>query len=64
LICLSHDHSVDWFSPIPTHFEHPIDKLAMTLSNWLEDISTYNDFTLLAMVRGTMIAGETIANPR
>jgi DNA-binding LacI/PurR family transcriptional regulator len=64
LICLSHDHSADWFSPIPTHFEHPIDKLATTLSNWLEDISTYNDFTLSAMVRGTMIAGETIAKPR
>lgn len=61
LVCLSHDHSADWFSPKPTHFRHPIDKLAATLCNWLEDISTYNDFTLSASVRGTIEEGETVA---
>ncbi len=64
LVCLSHDHAVDWFSPIPSHFMHPLDKLASTLGNWLEDMSTYNDYTLSASLRGTWVEGQTVAPPR
>ena len=63
LICQSHDHSADWFIPKPTHFYHPINKIASTLCNWLEDISTYNNFTLLATVRGVLNEGESVAAP-
>lgn len=64
LISLSDDHSTEWFTPRPSHFKHPLDKLAATLCNWLEDITTYNDFTLTARARGVMVEGETIANAK
>lgn len=64
LVCLSHDHSADWFKPVPSHFIHPLDKLASTLGNWLEDISNYTNFTLQSSVRGTWVPGETVAAPR
>ena len=64
LVTLSYDHSADWFKPIPTHFLHPLDKLASTLADWLEDISTYNKFTLNASVRGLWQKGETIAKAK
>ena len=63
LICQSHDHTVDWFIPKPTHFHHPLDKIATTLCGWLEDISTYNNFTLLATVRSVLNEGESVAAP-
>jgi hypothetical protein len=64
LVVLSYDHSADWFKPVPTHFLHPIDKLASTLATWLEDLSTYNNFTLDAKVRGLWQKGETIAKAK
>jgi DNA-binding LacI/PurR family transcriptional regulator len=63
LICQSHDHTADWFIPKPTHFHHPLDKIATTLCGWLEDISTYNNFTLLATVRSVLNEGESVAVP-
>jgi len=63
LICQSHDHTADWFIPKPTHFHHPLDKIATTLCGWLEDISTYNNFTLLATVRSVLNEGESVAAP-
>ncbi len=61
LVVLSYDHSVDWFNPVPTHFLHPLDKLASTLATWLEDLSTYSNFTLSASIRGLWQQGGTIA---
>ena len=63
LICQSHDHSADWFIPKPTHFMHPLNKIASTLCEWLEDMTTYNNFSLLATVRGILAEGESVASP-
>ena len=63
LICQSHDHSADWFIPKPTHFMHPLNKIASTLCEWLEDMTTYNNFSLLATVRGVLAEGESVASP-
>jgi DNA-binding LacI/PurR family transcriptional regulator len=64
LVSLSNDHAADWLSPEPSRFLHPLDKLAATLANWLEDMSTYNDFQLVAPLRGVWIPGGTMAPPR
>jgi DNA-binding LacI/PurR family transcriptional regulator len=61
LICMSDDHATDWLSPLASHFARPMDKLASTLSDWLEDITSHNNFTLKASIRSHWVEGETVA---
>ncbi len=64
LVSLSFDHTVDWLSPSPTCFRYPLEKLAATLCDWLEDMSTYYNYNLNVQLRGIWFKGETIAAPR
>ena len=61
LICMSDNHATDWLSPFASHFARPIDKLASTLSDWLEDITSYNNFSLYTSIRSHWVEGETVA---
>ena len=61
LICMSDDHATDWLSPMASHFVHPVDKVANTLSNWLEDITTYNNYSLNVSIRSNWVDGESVA---
>jgi DNA-binding LacI/PurR family transcriptional regulator len=64
LISLSSDHAADWLDPEPSRFIYPLDKLAATLADWLEDMSTYTNFQLRQRVNAQWVKGETIAPPR
>lgn len=64
LVSLSNDHAADWLTPEPSRFIYPLDKLAATLANWLEDMSTYNNFHLCTPLHATWTPGGTIAPPR
>lgn len=63
LICLSSDQAAGWLSPSPSRFDHPLDKLAATLCEWLEDMSTYHNYQLSASLPGIWIEGDTIGPP-
>lgn len=61
MICLNSDYAVDWFSPVLTHFRHPIGQLVETLADWIEDMNVHNDCTLYTGLLGEGEEGATIA---
>lgn len=61
MICLRSNYAVDWFSPVPTHFRHPVGQLAEALADWIEDMNVHNDFTLYTSLLGEWEEGATIA---
>lgn len=64
IICLSHDHSSNWSSPIPSHYHHPMEEIVKTLADWIEDITTYTNFELNANLSGIWQEGETLSTAR
>ena len=60
LICLSSDEAVDWVEPLPSHFEHPLERLARELAKWVSG-SMHNDRASGSkQLLGRWVPGQTI----
>ncbi|MEO5916280.1 MAG: substrate-binding domain-containing protein [Luteolibacter sp.] len=60
LVCLSSDETVDWIEPTPSHFKHPLERMAREMAKWVSGprhgLKTFGS----KEIAGTWIPGQTI----